>query len=568
MDLPISVCIGGEAGNGIMSAGAAIAKVAVRSGYQVCDYSEYPSIIRGGHNVTYIAINEKSARSPIEQIDCLIALNQDTIDRHSGQLKEDSSVIYDIEKGQKVDDKLKVNAVGVPINRIAQQIGGSNLMRNTVAVAAALKVLGADLNMFYELLKEEFGAKPEVAEKNIEVAKAAVSHLETNYPNVGKGYLEKKENVETKIVVSGNQAIALGAMAAGVQFVSIYPMTPTSSLIETMAPLQDKYNFVYRQPEDELAAINLAVGAAFAGARSLTASAGGGFNLMSEAYGLAAITETPLVIVVGQRGGPATGLPTYTEQADLRFILHASQGEFARIVLAAGDVDEAYELTAKAFDLADIYQTPVIVLVDKHLCECHWSTVPFAPVEKIIRGKLKLEASENYQRFALSEDGISARSFPGVGNHILANSDEHNEAGLSNDEAANRISQMQKRLKKLEVCAQNHMEGPKLYGNSDAPITIVSWGSNKGAILDALEMFGNANYLHITWMSPFPDKQVKEILNKAKYLLGIEGNLTAQLMGLIREQTGIEILDRMLKSDGRPFGACEIVSKLKEIEIF
>ncbi len=565
MDLPISVCIGGEAGNGVMSAGLAIAKIASRNGYHVSDYSEYPSIIRGGHNVTRISISNQPIHSPIYELNCLIALNQATLDLHFSELTPNAIVVYDPEHHQPLSVDFPLNLVGVPINRIAQQIGNTNLMRNTVAVAAALACLGADGQSFYNFLAQEFQAKPKIAKLNQQVAQAAVSHVTKNYPQSITNLLATLPNSPPKIIVSGNQAISLGAISAGMQFASIYPMTPTSSIIETIAPLQDKYNFVYRQPEDEISAIIMAIGASYAGARSLVATASGGFNLMAEGYGLAAITETPLVLVIGQRGGPATGLPTYTEQADLRFILHASQGEFPRIVLSAGDVDEAYNLTTQAFDLAEIYQTPVIVLVDKHLCECHWSTTPFPPVPSINRGKLQLDVDLEYKRFALGQDGISPRSFPGLGNHVLANSDEHNPAGQSNDEAQNRIDQMTKRIAKLDTCRTNHMPSPVLYGDPQAPITIVSWGSNKGAILDALESFPQANYLHITWLSPFPADSIKQILTRSKYVLDIEGNTTAQLAGLIHEYTGIEILDKFLKSNGRPFTSQEILFKLNSI---
>jgi len=565
MDLPISVCIGGEAGNGVMSAGLAIAKIASRSGYHVSDYSEYPSIIRGGHNVTRISISNQPIRSPIFQLDCLIALNQATLDLHFAELEPNAIVIFDPEQHQPPTSDLSLNLVGVPINRIAQQIGNTNLMRNTVAVAAALVCLGVEMEKFYDFLAQEFHAKPKIAKLNQQVAQAAVAHVTKNYAQCITSLLSTLPDPQPRIIVSGNQAISLGAISAGMQFASIYPMTPTSSIIETIAPLQDQFNFVYRQPEDEISAVIMAIGASYAGARSLVATASGGFNLMAEGYGLAAITETPLVLVIGQRGGPATGLPTYTEQADLRFILHASQGEFPRIVLSAGDVEEAYSLTAQAFDLADIYQTPVIILVDKHLCECHWSTSPFTSISHINRGKLKLNTDLEYKRFALDHDGISPRSFPGLGNHVLANSDEHNQAGQSNDEAGNRVAQMTKRMTKLDTCRAKHMRAPTLYGDPQAPITIVSWGSNKGAILDAIDTFPQAKYLHITWLSPFPADAIKQVLTQSQYVLDIEANMTAQLAGLIHEHTGIEILDKYLKSDGRPFTSKEILLKLNSI---
>ena len=387
-----------------------------------------------------------------------------------------------------------------------------------------------------------------------------------NYLEKVQDILPVKNKVNKQIVISGNEAIALGAISAGLQFASIYPMTPISNILHVLAPLQEKYNFIYKQPEDEISAITMAIGASFAGARAMTASAGGGFCLMTEGYGLAAITETPLVIIEGMRGGPATGLPTWTEQGDLRFVLHAHQGEFPRIVLAAGDAEEAYHLTMQAFNLADKYQTPIIIVVDKQICESGFSNAPFNIENyKLSRGKFTTKKQSNYKRYELSKDGISLRSVPGSGNQIVANSDEHNELGYSNDEAKNRIDQMNKRMQKLATCAKEDMPAPKLFGPKNADLTIVSWGSNKGAILEALNNFNNVNFLHLAWISPFPTEAVKKVLSKAKRVLNIECNSTAQMAGLIKEKTGIEIKNNLLKYNGRPFFPEEIIAKIKKI---
>jgi 2-oxoglutarate ferredoxin oxidoreductase subunit alpha len=287
---------------------------------------------------------------------------------------------------------------------------------------------------------------------------------------------------------------------------------------------------------------------------------------MSEGYGLAAMTETPLVIIEGMRGGPATGLPTWTEQGDLRFVLHAHQGEFPRIVLAAGDAEEAFHLTMQAFNLADAYQTPVVVMVDKQVCESGFTTPEF-DIRKyqIKRGKLLLKKQAGYKRYALVKDGISVRSVPGVGNHVVANSDEHNEHGYSNESAENRIAQMDKRMKKLEMCAQTDMPQPVLYGPRNADLTIVSWGSNKGVILEAMKYFDRVNFLHLTWVSPFPARAVKNVLENARQILNVECNANGQMAGLIKEQTGIGIKHNLLKYDGRPFFPEEIIAKIKKM---
>jgi 2-oxoglutarate ferredoxin oxidoreductase subunit alpha len=309
----------------------------------------------------------------------------------------------------------------------------------------------------------------------------------------------------------------------------------------------------------------MAIGAGYAGARAMTATSGGGFCLMTEGYGLAGMTETPVVIVMGMRGGPATGFPTWSEQGDLRFVLHAHHGDFPRIVLAAGDGKEIFYMTMKAFNLAEKYQTPVVVLVDKNTNEDDQSYEYFDEAAyQIDRGKLVLEKAEDFKRFALSDDGISPRTIPGTGNFFIANSDEHNQYGYSDEEAENRNEQHPKRMMKLVTCEKQDMEAPVLYGPEKADLTIVSWGSNKGSILQAMKEFANVNYLHITWMSPFPAEAVAKILKGAKSVLHIENNFTAQLAGLIREKTGIEIEKKYLKYDGRPFYVEELSEVFQE----
>jgi 2-oxoglutarate ferredoxin oxidoreductase subunit alpha len=267
---------------------------------------------------------------------------------------------------------------------------------------------------------------------------------------------------------------------------------------------------------------------------------------------------------MGMRAGPATGLPTWNSQGDLRFVLHASQDEFPRIVLAAGDVEEAFELTAKAFNLAEKYQTPVVVLVDRYLCESHGCVVPFdLNKNKIVHTDLIVDEVKDYKRYALSENGISPRAIPGSGNHFIINSDEHDEIGYSAEDADNRNAQMTKRMKKLKTCESEDMEQPAVYGPNNADLTIVSWGSNKGPIIEAMKDFKNVNYLHLTWLNPFPTEYVKDILHKAKKVLNIEENYAGQMAGLIKEKTGYDMHSQLLKVDGRPFYPEEITRKIR-----
>ena len=560
--------IGGEAGFGIMSAGVTFSKIASRSGYYIFDYAEYPSIIRGGHNVMQTSISSEPIRSQLRHTDLLVALNQETIDLHKDELLENSGIIFDNEKDMKLEGIPKgVSEFGIPINKIARDIGGSEIMRNTAALGAVMAVLGGKIGHLKDLITEEFSnKKPEIIEKNHLVCQAGYDYALEHYKDKVKNVLKQKPKLPSQIVISGSEAVALGALTAGLQFVAIYPMTPISGILHALALYQEEYKFIYKQPEDEICAVNMAIGASFAGARAMTATSGGGFCLMAEGYGLAGISETPIVIIEGMRGGPATGLPTWTEQGDLRFVLHAHQSEFPRIVLAAGDIEEAYHFTAKAFNLADKYQTPVVVLTDKQINESHMGVKAFNTSDyNIDRGKMFLTKDENYKRYELTSDGISPRSIPGVGNHFVANSDEHTEIGYSDEEAKNRLEQMNKRMSKLDTCAKMDMEKPVLYGPNKADITIVSWGSNKGAILDAIKEFNNVNFLHITWMNPFPSEVVGNILSSAKFVLNIECNYTGQMASLIKEKTGYEVNESFLKIDGRPIYAEEIVEKIRKL---
>lgn len=578
----ISLKIGGYAGQGIKSAGLMFAKLATRSGYHIYTYTEYPSLIRGGHNAMQICISEEEVTAPSIRTDLLIALNQETIVKHLIELMPESAIIFDADKKfdyTKVDKN--INIFLVPLSKLAKDAGGDELLINTVALGTAVALLGGDLEILKDLISEEFSdKKPEVSEMNHKAVESGYNFALENFKSDLIGFKDKLQkklpslpNKQPKMILNGAEAAALGAIAAGLQFAAIYPMTPITGILHLLAAYQKKYSFIYKQPEDEISAINMAIGAAFAGARAMTATSGGGFCLMTEGYGLAGQTETPIVIIMGMRPGPATGFPTWSEQGDLRFVLHAHQGDFPRIVLTPGDGKEVFDMTMQAFNLAEKYQTPVVVLIDKNICEDDQS-FPYFDISdyKIERGKFTTEkinpdliGVNDYKRYALEEDGVSPRTIPGTGNFFLANSDEHNTHGYSDEESPNRNEQHKKRMTKLATCEIQDMPAPKLYGPEKADVTIVSWGSNKGSILQAMKEFSNVNFLHITWMNPFPSEAVKEILSKAKHVMDIECNYTAQLAGLIREKTGIEIQDKFLKYDGRPFFVEEISEKLQSL---
>jgi len=567
----VSVKIGGPAGTGVKSVGLMLDKIAARSGYQVCDNVEFPSLIRGGHNVVQVNFSLDEVTSPRLDSDLLIAFDQMTIDLHHNELKKGGGIIFDSDFTDVSKVRKDISLYGIPLRKIADKAGEKEIFVNIVALSATLQILGGNLETFKKLIEEEYGDKGEkIVEADKKAADLGFEYAVRNYKNNLHKYMGPASSFSSPVsymVLNGNEAAALGAISAGMQFAAIYPMSPINNILHVLAANQEKFGYILKQPEDEISAINMAIGASYAGVRSMTATSGGGFSLMTEAYGLAGITETPIVIFDGMRGGPATGLPTWSGQGDLQMALHSHQDEFPRIVLAPGDVAETYELTIEAFNLADKYQTPVVVLLDKNICENDKTLLfPDTAKVKIDRGKFVKKKIDDYLRYKYEDDGVSVRSIPGVGNFFIANSDEHNEEGYSTEEVEDRNKMMEKRMKKLLTCAENDMPNPEVFGPPDADITIVSWSSNKGSILEALKNFSNVNYVHVTWMNPFPVKFLTDVLSKAKHIVDIECNYTGQLANLIREKTGIEIEDRYLKFDGRIIYPEEIIEKLDSIK--
>ncbi|MDP2649822.1 MAG: 2-oxoacid:acceptor oxidoreductase subunit alpha [bacterium] len=573
--------IGGEAGYGIMTVGAMMGKIFTRLGLSVFDYVEYPSLIRGGHNAYYVRASDIEIFSQKRPVDILVALNRETIDKHKNELSQNAAVIYDpnITKVDLSEFTQKILLVPVPLLEITKQVNADRLMINTVAVGASLALFYPDFSVLEKIMQDAFGRKGEkVISENVNTSKAGFDYVQTNYKDKFKSKMINKP--QENLLISGAEAAALGSIKAGLKCAVIYPMTPINVVMTTLVSYANKYNFIVKEPEDEISGINMALGASFAGVRSMVATSGGGFALMVESLGLSSQTETPLVIIEGMRPGPATGFPTWTEQGDLRFVLHAAQGDFPRIIVAPGDPIETFTQTMHAFNLADKYQLPVIVLVDKYLMEGH-KTVQSSKFKvqsdnyKIERGKiLKDEEAaqlQEYKRYQLTEDGVSPRSLPGQkGGIALSGSDEHDEKGLYNEDAENRVKMMDKRFKKLEVAALE-IPKPELFGEKEAPLTIISFGSTKMPIFEAMKWLKaegiNVNFLKISYLSPFPIDEVSATIENAKKTLVIENNKTGQFEGLIREYTGLSVDENLRKYNGRPFYPEEIVEKVKRIVI-
>ncbi len=559
--------IGGDAGMGIMASGRTMTKVFSRKGYYVIGYPEYPSLVRGGENTFQIRISTKPINSPVKKIDLLVCLDRKTFDFNKNYLNENAVIIYDKDTMEINEKETNAKLIHVPLSKIAQK-NGHILMRNTVAIGASLALMNYDFEILKDVLKETFaGKKEEVIKGNINAAKEGYDSI-----NEKVFELDKPEDNE-HYIITGNEAFGLGAVAGGMKFYSAYPMTPASTILHYLAKKERDFDIIVKQAEDEIAAINMAIGANFAGVRAATGTSGGGFALMVEALGMAGIAETPLVIFEVQRTGPSTGMPTWTGQGDLKFVLSASQGDFPRVILAPGDMEEAFYLTAEAFNIAEKYQLPVFVMSDKYLAETQFTTKRFDPNKiKIDRGKLILKDMEplpplkRFERYKITEDGISPFPVPGVrGGEHVSSSYEHDEHGFSTENFIRRKAQVDKRARKLQTFIKE-MPMPVFYDNG-SDITLITWGSQKGIVLDAINMMDKKpNLLHFNIVFPLNKEKLKEMFKGFKHTVIIENNSTGHFAGILKEYADIDVDVKVLKYDGRQFFPEEIVEVIKRLK--
>jgi 2-oxoglutarate ferredoxin oxidoreductase subunit alpha len=552
--------IGGEAGFGIMSSGIMLARAFARAGYAVAATNDYPSLIRGGHNVITVRIAIEPFAAMNRDVHLLVALNAQTIEQHRDELARGAILVYDPAAGEG-------QGIPVPMSDIVKEANVEMIMRNTVALGASVALLGAEFGILESVIKDQFKKKgDEVVNSNVSLAKKGYDYIKQNHADQTHLSLDPGTVKEPQLVISGSEAFGVGAVRAGMKFAAIYPMTPINAVITFLADHAKSLGIVYKQPEDEIAGINMAIGASVAGARSMVATSGGGFALMVEGLSLAGMIETPLVIDLGMRVGPATGMPTYTEQGELQFAIHAGHGEFPRVVLAPADAKEAHDLAILAFNLADKYQIPVFVLTDKYLNESQWAVPKSAYTQPVTidRGKFLTQVNEGYKRYSLdTPDGVSPRTTPGTkGGVFYANSYEHDETGHVTEAAAMRTKMAAKRLKKFEAIAGDVLP-PQVMGDGEAELTFVSWGTSRGAILEAMKLLKEkgktSRLVHFPWLFPFPADAVAKLLSPATRIIDVEQNATGQLASLIREHTGILVKEKFLKNDGRPWYPEEIV---------
>ena len=552
-----NLLIGGEAGQGLVTVGLVLARSLVRSGYSIVVTQSYQSRIRGGHNTLAIRVGRGNVVAPQESIDLLVALNSETVELHADELSPQGAIVAD--EAFATRDKA---CLSVPMKQLA-----GKQFANTAALGIAASVLGIDKNIVLKTLEDALGTKhPEAVEENRQVLEKAFSWV-TQQPAIVEK-LPPVADPPRRTMLNGNEAIALGALSAGLRFYSFYPMTPSTSVAMALIQHADEFDCIVEQAEDEIAVINMAIGASFAGARAMVGTSGGGFALMTEGVSLAAMTETPLVVVVAQRPGPATGLPTRTEQGDLEMVLHAGHGAFPKAIFAPGTVEDCFSLTRKAFELAETCQGPVFVLTDQFLADSYRAVVPpdMEKLPQVALDRPSPDSSLPYRRYAMTESGISPRLVPGLCEHlVVADSDEHTEDGHLTEDLHVRRQMVEKRLRKQDaICEQ--VVPPRFDGNAEPDLLLVSWGSSEGSVQEAADRLNNDGRrvatLHFNQVWPLVGEQFIDHLQTAKEVVVVEGNATGQLAGLIRRETGFHIARRVLRYDGLPITPEYIVREL------
>jgi len=545
----ISILVGGKAGDGIRQAGHLIARLLNRIGYRIFFYDDYPSLIRGGHNFSIIRASEKRIVAHKETVDVIVALNQDTVENHKHRLNTGGIILYDSKKSD-------AEGLGLDFMEIVKKFDGKPIMRNTAAIGALAGALDFEWSVLEKVIMD---AVEKDVGLNLKIARHAYDRIENPSKSVPK--LDQK----SLPLVSGNEAIALGAVKAGLNMYIAYPMTPASAILHYLAAHENELGVVTVHPESEIGVALMALGAAYAGARTMVGTSGGGFALMTEALSLAGQGELPMVIVESQRPGPSTGVPTYTMQGDLAFVVHAGHGEILRVVLAPGDADEAFYTTGLAMNLAWKFQIPAFVLSDKHLSESIFSFE--ADLGKVKPEKPLLWNNQGeYKRYTDTQNGISPLAFPGNPSAIVkATSYEHDESGITTEEPEAIARMQRKRLRKRKALEDEleKYETVNVYGNPDSKTALLCWGSTKGACIEVAEAL-DLKVVQPLILEPLPVEALKKALSGADKIIDVEVNATGQLAKLVAGH-GFCIDDMILRFDGRPFTVDVLLDNVKEV---
>jgi 2-oxoglutarate ferredoxin oxidoreductase subunit alpha len=564
MTVDISVLIGGEAGQGIQTVGLLMARTCHMAGLYVMAINDFESRIRGGHSFIQLRISDRPVHGPARKPHMMVALDERTYGLHQPELTEGGLALIPKDHADTMAQHHRCKMVD--FEGLAKK-AGSSILANTVAAGTCLALLGAPFDLFENVLKLTFN---QVEEKrlaqNVQAAQYGYAAAEDE---TFKWSWHWAMTSPKGRLVDGAQAVAFGALAGDCRFSAFYPMSPATGIIQRLVDMAQTVPLVIEQAEDEIAAVNMVIGAAFAGVRAMTATSGGGFSLMTEGLGLAAITETPIVIVNAQRPGPATGLPTRTAQADLQFVIHASQDEFPRFVFAPGTPFEAFSVTARAFELSERFQVPAIILMDQYLNDSLFvAEESFEAPETVATYTAADDLVDpvGYRRYALTDSGISPRALPCKGPALVkVCSDEHDEEGHITEDADIRDAMVAKRFAKVAAMRKEIRPPEVIHAGSD--ILLISWGSMRGAMVEAVNQLRadgiNCGGVHVVDMWPFPDAALSEILEKVTQFFVVEQNQSAQLGQLIRQQTGCQYTDAVLKYNGRPMCAGEITAAIK-----
>jgi len=592
--------IGGPQGSGINSVAETFAKACARGGLHVFANIEYHSNIKGEHSYYRVRASDRDIHSHVDWIDVLIALDKETLfgdthkefpthNGHRNEVSPGGGIIYDAALKLKPEEigRPDVNLYPVPYLDVLigalkesgheHELSKYQVMTNTVAFGASAALIDFDFELAAKAIKEGFtGRKAALGDLNVKAAQNGYDYVKKTFHD---GFAYKLHSLQTerkRMVIRGVQAVGIAKFRAGCAFQTYYPITPATDESEYLESHQKDYNIVVVQTEDEISAILMATGAAHAGVRASTSTSGPGFSLMAEGLGWAGHTEAPgPVVILYQRTGPSTGLPTRTEQGDIQFVLHAGHGEFPRMAVAPGDVIECFYDTFDAFNYAEKLQMPVIVVADKFLASSYRTVeIPDTSELKIDRGQIVSEADLGkgpYKRYLFTPLGVSPRSIPGTKGAIFhTTGDEHDEFGSITENSENRIKMMQKRMRKLELASEMIPDTKKVnfFGPPKADVTLVGWGSTKGAILDAMEDLEadaiRCNFLQVRYLNPFPTELVSKYLSEARQKVLVEGNYSGQLGALIREHTGIPMDRKVLKFNGRPFSQNEVYEGVKD----
>lgn len=551
-----SVLIGGKAGFGIDKSATVIGAIFNQLGYRTYIYRDYPSLIRGGHAFSIIRLAQSRIATHKEKIDFILALNQDTLNFHKNRANDNCVIIYDADSVKTDEVPANVQLLGVSVSKIIKEENANEIMLNSCVIGALAKAAGINWDVLDGIFRKEFTKETDL---NLKVARRGFDTAKE---------LKKIEPLaqNTLPLSTGNQAVGLGLIKGGLKAYISYPMTPTSPILHFLAEVAPEHNLKVLHPESEISVILMALGFAYMGQKVAVGTSGGGFCLMTEGLSFAGMSELPVVIVVGQRPGPSTGLPTYSSQTDLNFVLSAGQGEFTRFIVAPGDTEEAYFWSAQAMNLSWKYQIPVIILTDKNLGEGLFnfdiSSVP--PIREEI--PLLWDGKSPYKRYQDTENGVSPLAFaPAKDAIVKVNSYEHDEYGVTTEDSKLTILMQNKRLRKEKYLAQDldKIETVKVYGNKNSEVSLLCWGSNKGVCVEAANNLG-LKVIQPLVLSPFPIKQFQKALEGTKKLISIEDNATAQLARLIK-LFGFNVDQNILKYNGRPFSLDELEELIRGV---